>query len=151
MVESTSVRPARYRSPPVATDNFQPIVTINTTPLIDVMLVLLIMVILTVPVSTHKVPVDLPGPTRLVRAVPVHQLAITDSGGLSWDGAAIDDEPLVPRLRALTADPASPDLHIAPSGEARFERVDQVFAQVKRAGITRLGFVGNQAFAETLD
>ena len=136
----------------VAADNFQPIVTINTTPLIDVMLVLLIMVILTVPVSTHKLPLDLPQPSPVSRLqVPVHRLGIDSAGALSWDGSAIAESQLAPRLRALALDRAEPDLHLVAAAEARYERVDQILGQVKRAGITRLGFIGHQEFAEELD
>ena len=136
----------------VPADNFQPVVTINTTPLIDVMLVLLIMVILTVPVSTHKLPLDLPQPSPVPRLpVPVHRLGIDSAGALSWDGSAIAESQLAPRLRALALDRAEPDLHLVAAAEARYERVDQVLAHVKRAGITRLGFIGHQAFAEELD
>ena len=138
------------RSKHIAVDNFEPIMTINTTPLIDVMLVLLIMMIITIPVTTHKVPLDLPRPSPGV-PVPVHRLEIKESGQLSWDGAALTDAQLAGRLAALASDPASPDLHLAAAAEARYERVDQVLAQVKRAGITRLGFVGHQAFAGGLE
>jgi biopolymer transport protein ExbD len=140
------------RSKHVAVDTFQPIATINTTPLIDVMLVLLIMMIITIPISTHKVPLDLPAPTPVFREpAPAHRLEVTEAGRMIWDGAPLAESELVGRLHALASDPAEPDLHIAPASEARFERIDEILAEVKKAGITRLGFVGNQAFVEALD
>jgi biopolymer transport protein ExbD len=142
---------AKPRRKHIAIDSFEPISAINTTPLIDVMLVLLIMMIITIPVTTHKVPIDLPGHALETTPPPVHRLVIDPGGRLSWDGTGIDDAQLRARLAILAGDPSEPDLHIAAAAEARYERVDQVLAEVKRAGITRLGFIGNQAFAEGLD
>jgi biopolymer transport protein ExbD len=144
----------RHRRPtfhvPVA--SFQPIATINTTPLIDLMLVLIIMFIVTIPLATHKVPLDLPAPRPTPQQpVPVHRLSIDLTGHLSWDGRTIAERELGARLAALVADPAMPDLHLDADAEARFERVDQVLAQVKRAGVTRLGFLGNSDFVSGLD
>ena len=143
---------ANPRSRHIAVDTFQPIMTINTTPLIDVMLVLLIMMIITIPVTTHKVPLDLPShhPTTSTPP-PVHRLAIDRSGRLLWDGRAIGGDQLGARLAALVGDPAHPDLHLQADPEARYERVDQVLAEVKKAGVTRLGFVGQEAMAQSLD
>ena len=103
-------------------------------------------------VATDKVPLDLPapGPTPPVPA-PLHRLDLDAAGQLFWDGGAISDAELPRRLAALQADPAEPDLHIAAHAETRYERVDQTLAQVKRAGIDRLGFIGNQRFASALD
>jgi len=129
----------------------QPFSAINTTPLIDVMLVLLIMMILTIPLSTHSVPIDLPtigtpdGPPP-----PVHRLDIDMAGTLSWDGAPIAEAALAARLAAMRDDPARPVLHMKTAAETRYERFDQILAEVKRAGIDRLGFVGNERFANDL-
>ena len=144
------VRPSvRWMPPPLPA----PAPMINTTPLIDLMLVLLVMLILSVPVSTHRMPLKLPGPPPPGPAAPppVHQLGITASGRLFWDGAPIADGQLPAQLARMRADPRSPALHFAADGEARYERVDQVLAVVLRAGITRLGLVGNDRFARTLD
>ena len=144
----------RRRAPAWAVpQGFQPIATINTTPLIDLMLVLLIMFILAVPTATHKVDVDLPRPdTRdLPPPAPPHRLAIDEGGRLSWDGRPIADSALAARLAALAADPARPALHVEPHAEARYERFDSVLAEVRRAGIERLGFIGNHRHAAALD
>jgi biopolymer transport protein ExbD len=123
-----------------------PMSAINITPLIDVMLVLLIMLILTIPAVTHKVPVDLPSPAGGAPAErPTHRLAIDAGGRLSWDGATLADAALPARLRAATAEGAV--LHLETDAAARYERFDQVLATVRRAGIERLGFVGNERFA----
>ena len=149
----TTIKPAsKPRSKHIAVDTFDPIATINTTPLIDVMLVLLIMMIITIPVSTHKVPIELPSPTAArVEPAPVHLLAIDSSGRVSWDGAPLSDRQLRRRLTALANDAAPSDLHVAAHAEARYDRVDGILAEVNRAGITRLGFVGHEAFADDLD
>lgn len=119
----------------------------NTTPLIDVMLVLLIFFIVTIPISSHKVPLDLPQGGPVTNAEPViHRLTLDRAGALTWDGQAIGDGELPARLAALKAEPAA-ELHMQTDAEARYERFDQVLAQVKRAGIERLGMVGNAKFA----
>ena len=128
----------------------EPAPAINTTPLIDLMLVLLVMFIVSIPIATHKVPIDVPsgppGPPS-----PVHRLGLDAAGNLSWDGSPIAEAALAPRLARMAADPAEPVLHIAVDAETRYERVDETLAAVARAGITRMGFVGNERFAATLD
>lgn len=127
----------------------EPILEINTTPLIDLMLVLLVMFIISVPVATHKVPLDLPsGPPPVVpEPPPVHRLGLDAAGRLFWDGRAIGDAQLTPLLARLAADPAEPELHISVDAETLYERVDETLAAIRRAEVTRLGFVGNERFA----
>ncbi len=123
---------------------------INTTPLIDVMLVLLIMFIITIPAATHKVPLDLPHPTPTpLPERPFHQLDIAADGSLFWNGAALPGDQLRPRLLQLAADPHTPELRLNAAGEVRYERVDQLLAQIRFAGVQRLGFVGNERYART--
>jgi len=144
----------RNRARAALQSDFMPIPTINTTPLIDMMLVILIMLIVTIPMSTHKVPLDLPnGPPPVVPPTPppVHHLAVLASGALTWDGQALPAAALPARLGAFQADARLPILELNADGEARYERVDQVFAQIRRSGVTRLGFVGNEGFAAALD
>jgi biopolymer transport protein ExbD len=127
--------------------DFAPIVAINTTPLVDVMLVLLIMFIIIIPTATHKVPLDLPQPGPLVATPPpAHQLDIAANGALAWNGVALPAAALPARLAALAADPARPELHLNAAGEARYEQVDTILAQIQTAGITRLGFVDNARY-----
>ncbi|UIJ45611.1 biopolymer transporter ExbD [Sphingomonas cannabina] len=133
----------------IAKRETEPFSDINITPMIDVMLVLLVMLILTIPTMTHKVPIDLPqpGPSMGTPEQP-HRLEIARSGALSWDGRAIADAELKPLLAALTAGGEEPVLHMRTDPEARYERFDQVLAEVKRANIRRLGFVGDKPLAE---
>ena len=124
-----------------------PIMEINTTPLIDVMLVLLIMFIITIPVASHNVPLDLPRPTPTPEPPrPFHQLDIAANGGLSWNGTALSSDQLQTRLLQVAADPATPELRLNAASEARYERVDQILAQIRFAGVQRLGFVGNERY-----
>jgi biopolymer transport protein ExbD len=126
-----------------------PFSEINITPLIDVMLVLLVMIILTIPAATNKVPMDLPAPTKdSTPQEPPHTLEIGRSGALTWDGRAIPDAQLVPLLAAVRAGSAEPVLHMRTDPEARYERFDRVLADVKRSGIERLGFIGDGPIVE---
>ena len=68
-----------------------------------------------------------------------------------WDGRPIADAALTPLLVRMAADPAQPELHIAADGETRYERVDETLAAIARAGVTRMGFVGNERFANMMD
>lgn len=135
----------------VPKDNYAPIAEINTTPLVDVMLVLLIMFIMIIPVAQHKVALDLPPPApRVDQPPPVHRLDIDAAGALYWDGAPLAGAALGPRLAALASDPAHPMLALNADGEARYEQVDLVLAAVRRAGVTRLGFVDNARFLPSI-
>ena len=125
----------------------EPIASINTTPLIDVMLVLLIMFIITIPPMLHEVPMDLPQPAPLPGApVTTHRLAIAADGSVTLDGRVAAGAALAAGLATIRADRQA-SLVIASDAEARYERFVQVLAVVKRAGITRLGFEGNARFA----
>ena len=119
-----------------------PFSAINVTPFIDVMLVLLIVMILSIPVATHKIPIDLPvgGDPGIERP---YQLAIDRAGTLFWDGRRIADAELPGLLAAMQRDAAGV-LHMNTDPDARYDRFDGVLALVKRAGIERLGFVGNR-------
>jgi biopolymer transport protein ExbD len=128
-----------------------PISALNTTPLIDVMLVLLIMFIITIPIMTHKVEVDLPaGPVEPQAPPEVHELAMDDSGRLAWNGAPLGEAALPARLAAFKSLGANTELHFRAEGETRYEDFDRVLAVLKRAEIERLGFVGNERFVQAI-
>ena len=135
----------------VSASETEPMMDINTTPLIDVMLVLLIMFIITIPTMTHSVKLDLPsGPPRTEEPLS-HQLDMDAAGRLSWDGAPMVERALGPRLAAFRQ--ARPDgiLRFQPDPQTRYEDVDRVLAAVKRARIEGLGFLGNERFAGAID
>jgi biopolymer transport protein ExbD len=139
----------RKRRPvPVYTiDNGSPIGEINTTPLIDVMLVLLIMFIITIPLATHGVKMDLPTGIGDPAAKPtVHKLVMNPAGALALDGVPVAEADLRGRLRGIENANALAQFHFQVDGTARYEDFDRVLAEVKKAGIQNLGFVGNQSF-----
>ena len=128
-------------------EDIQPMTEINTTPLIDVMLVLLIMFIITVPTQTNNVRVDLPRPAPPQPVQPLsNELALSNSGALSWNGRAIDDAMLASLLGEVAARTPQPEVHFRPDGAVRYERVDQVLGVAARSGASSFGFSGNERF-----
>lgn len=139
----------RRRQIPFAAPEAQsPVSDLNTTPLIDVMLVLLIMFIVTIPMTTHKVPLDLPGGSTEGRSEPiVHRLNLDQAGRITLDGMTLDEADLPARLRTIGAEAGS-ELHLRAEAETPYDSFDKVLAAVKRAGVVRLGLVDNQRFAK---
>lgn len=131
-------------------DDNEPMMDMNTTPLIDVMLVLLIMFIITIPVQTHAVKIDLPVPTdnAASNVDPVKNKVMIDSAGtITWNGTPVDLAQLSVFLEQTKALPVEPELQIQPDPYARYLVVDNVLAVVKRSGVGKLGFVGNEQYA----
>jgi biopolymer transport protein ExbD len=128
----------------------EPMMDINTTPLIDVMLVLLIMFIITIPVQTHAVKLDLPqnSPSTPPPIDPVkNEVFIDNRNTVMWNGSPVDMTVLRQYLdQSQTLNPI-PELHVRPAPDARYEVVDNVLAVTKRANVTKMGFVGNEAYA----
>ncbi len=121
-----------------------PVPQMNTTPLIDVLLVLLVILIITIPVQSHKLPIDLPPPGKASAPPVTHRLTLAADGTTRWDGTAIDEAALRTRLGALRSDPAQPLLEMQVDAETAYVRFDRTLALVKREGVTKLGFVGNE-------
>jgi len=123
---------------------------INTTPLIDVMLVLLIMFIITIPVQTHAVKLDLPQNQPNQTPPPVdpvkNTIVIMPNDAVLWNGSPIDLVRLRQYLDYTTTLTPNPELHLQPHPEARYEQVDEVLGVTKRANITAMGFVGNEQY-----
>ena len=125
-----------------------PMMEMNTTPLIDVMLVLLVMMIITIPPQSHAVKIDLPAPVEIPVPDPVKNLLIvTSEGGLLWNGAPVSKPQLRAVLKATAALEPAPELHFRPDAAARYALVDEVLAMSKQAGVTAMGFVGTQDYA----
>ncbi|MDP8995018.1 MAG: biopolymer transporter ExbD [Pseudomonadota bacterium] len=133
-----------------STDSDEPMMDINTTPLIDVMLVLLIMFIITIPIQTHAVKIDLPvnDPNAVPPPIdPVkNKIVIMPDGTVLWNEAAVDPVTLRQYLELSTQMQPTPELHLQPHPDARYELVDEVLAITKRANVTAMGFVGNEAY-----
>ena len=128
----------------------EPMMEINTTPLIDVMLVMIIMLIITIPPQTHAVKLDLPQNQPNDTPPPVdpikNKIVITHDGGVLWNGANVNLEQLRVYLEASQQINPVPELHLQPEPDARYEVVDEVLAVTKRANVTKMGFVGNDAY-----
>lgn len=132
---------------PVATAIDDPVPALNVTPLIDVLLVLIVMLILTIPIMTHEIRIDLPAPgPRSLPPGEIHRIAIARSGALSWDGIVIRPAELPARVAGIARNP-DVALQIAADAGSRYEVFAQTLATIKRGGVTRLGFVGNERFA----
>ena len=129
----------------------EPMMDINTTPLIDIMLVLLIMFIITIPVQTHAVKLDLPQNQANQTPPPVdpvkNKIVVMPNDAILWNGTPVDMVTLRQYLDITTTMNPVPELHLQPHPDARYEIVDEVLAQTKRANITAMGFVGNEAYA----
>jgi biopolymer transport protein ExbD len=124
-------------------------IEMNTTPLIDVLLVLLVMLIITIPPQTHAVKLDLPVPTTApVPPNPIKNiLVVTRSGTLLWNGSPMDMATVRLELRATQQMFPTPELHLRPDGDARYETVDELLGLVKREHVEKVGFEGNERFA----
>ena len=126
-----------------------PMCDVNTTPLIDVMLVLLIMFIITIPIQSHSVPIDLPGGPSIMTPDPErNKLVVTADGATLWNGIAVDRSGLRSLLQQVGAATPAPELQFEPDPEARYEVVDGVLAEIKRANVASMGFVGNERYRE---
>ena len=127
----------------------EPMMDINTTPLIDVMLVLLIMFIITIPIQTHAVKLDLPqnsnNPNPPIDPVK-NKVVITPQNVILWNGAPVDPVTLRQYLDISQTMTPIPELHLQPDPNARYEVVDEVLAITKHAHVENMGFVGNEAY-----
>jgi biopolymer transport protein ExbD len=126
-----------------ADDDAGELAEINMIPLIDVMLVLLVIFIVTAPLLTHAVKVDLPKASstpNLTKPENV-QLAIDAESRLWWNGEAVDDATLAERMRAAAAVQPQPELHLRAEAATPYEKVARVMSAAARHGLTRIGFV----------
>ena len=131
------------------TNDGEPMMEMNMTPLIDVLLVLLIMFIITIPIQTHAVKVDLPqnNPDAIIQVEPdKNKISIDPAGVVSWNGAPVDDITLRQYLDQSKLLSPEPELHFQPDAATRYETVDRVLAVIKRSGVGKLGFIGNEQY-----
>lgn len=126
-------------------------VEMNTTPLIDVMLVLLIMLIITIPIQTHAVKLDMPtnAPAQQNEKPVVVQIDITATDQIMWNGELIaNEQDLDNRIETAAAQTPQPEVHIRPNKDATYEPVAKVLAASQRLGMTKLGIVGSEQFLQ---
>ncbi|MFT7773793.1 ExbD/TolR family protein [Roseateles sp.] len=124
---------------------------INTTPLIDVMLVLLIMLIITIPVQLHSVNLNLPQGASTPPAKPpeVVRIDVDADGSIQWNGEPVQASEIETRLQAqVAALPEQPEVHLRPNKRVPYDAVAQVLAAAQRVGVTRLGVTGHEQFVE---
>jgi biopolymer transport protein ExbD len=124
-------------------------VDINTTPLIDVMLVLLIMLIITIPIQTHAVKLNMPVGTPPPPLVPpeVVTIEVDFDGTVIWNGRVVPDrQELEARLRAAAEMREQPEVHLRPNKLVKYESVAMVMASAQRLGLKKIGLIGNEQF-----
>jgi biopolymer transport protein ExbD len=126
-------------------------IDINTTPLIDVMLVLLVMLIITLPIQLHSVNLNMPvgnPPPPLVKP-EVLKIDVDNAGRIWWNGEVLPDRAtLDERLAGAAAQAVQPELHLRPDKAARYEVVAAVLASAQRLGLTKIGIIGSEQFIE---
>lgn len=134
---------------PTDDDDGEIMCEMNTTPLIDVMLVLLIMLIITIPIQTHAVKLNMPTNSSSAPTEPpqVIQIAIAADGGIKWDGESIGDQKqLASKISETAKLSPQPEVHVRSDGAARYEVVAMVMAAAQRLGLTKIGVTGNEEF-----
>lgn len=131
-------------------DDGSPMMEMNTTPLIDVMLVLLIMFIITIPVATHAVNIDLPAPNNNPDTPDVepdkNKIVLTQADQILWNGTPISDGELVNNLNISKNMAVEPELQFEPEAQASYDLSARVLYIIKGSGVTRFGFVGNEQY-----
>ena len=126
-------------------------IDINTTPLIDVMLVLIIMLIITIPIQTHAVKLNMPvgNPPPPLTPPEVITVEVDFDGTVLWNGDTVADRPtLEAKFRGAAAQPVQPEFHLRPNKLVAYKHVAGVMASAQRLGITKLGMIGNEQFVK---
>jgi biopolymer transport protein ExbD len=126
-------------------------VDINTTPLIDVMLVLLIMFIITIPIQTHAVKMNMPTPNNAPPPKPpeIVRIDVDFDGTIGWNGEVIqagDRASIETHLRSVAAQADQPEVHLRPNKLVTYKHVAMIMATAQRLGVTKIGIVGNEQF-----
>ena len=131
-------------------DDGEPMMDMNTTPLIDVMLVLLIMFIITIPVATHAVNIDLPSPSATPPDVKVertkNKVVVSPNSEILWNGTPLTEGQLLTALQATLQIKPEPELQFQPDGQAPYETTALVLNVIKGSGVSAFGFVGNEMY-----
>jgi biopolymer transport protein ExbD len=132
-----------------SSDEPEVMIDMNTTPLIDVMLVLLIMLIITIPAQLHAVNLDMPLPTNAAKKVDpvVIKIDVDANSVINWNGKPVGSRAeLEAKLTEASAQQPQPELHIRSHAKAKYEAAAAVMASAQRIGLTKLGIVGSEQF-----
>ena len=124
---------------------------VNTTPLIDVMLVLIVMLIITIPIQLHSVNLDMPPPStqQPLKDPVVHEVFIDFDGTVSWNGVALADQASVEaKLAEVASEADQAEVHIKPNQLAEYGSVAAVMAAAQRLGVKKMGMVGNEQYVK---
>ena len=123
-------------------------IDINTTPLIDVMLVLIIMLIITIPIQTHAVKMNMPiAPSAPPPKPPeIIRIDIDFDGTIGWNGTVVERDELINRLSQVAQQPDQPEVHLRPNKLVTYKVVAMVMANAQRLGVTKIGLIGNEQF-----
>jgi biopolymer transport protein ExbD len=132
-----------------SSDEPEVMIDMNTTPLIDVMLVLLIMLIITIPAQLHSVNLDMPVPTNAPKKADpvVIKIDVDAASVINWNGTPVTRSELEAKLAEASAQQPQPELHIRSHPKAKYEAAAAVMANAQRMGLTKLGIVGSEQFA----
>ena len=129
----------------------EPMIEMNMTPLIDVMLVLIIMLIITIPIQNHAINLNMPAgnpPPPLAPPVVVN-VDVTADGTVLWDGVVLPDRAaLEAKMQAVVTQPTQPEVHLRPNKLVAYKSVAAVMASAQRLGVTKIGMVGNEQFVK---
>ena len=126
-------------------------VDINTTPLVDVLLVLIVMLIITIPIQLHSANIEMPGLRAPRPPVPpqVVQVDVTPTGQFLWNGQPLAGrEALESKLREAAAQSEQPEIHLRPHRSAKYDAVAAVLSSAQRLGLLKIGLVGSEQFAQ---
>ncbi|MBP8150164.1 MAG: biopolymer transporter ExbD [Limnohabitans sp.] len=132
-----------------SSDEPEVLVDMNTTPLIDVMLVLLIMLIITIPAQLHSVNLDMPLPSNAAKKVEpvVIRIDVDAASVVNWNGKPVEGRAdLEAKLKEAAVMQPQPELHIRSHAKAKYEATAGVMASAQRIGLTKLGIVGSEQF-----
>ena len=125
-----------------------PMIEMNMTPLIDVMLVLLILFIITIPIQTHAVKMNMPVPSNAQpkEPRPPIRIDVDFDGTIGWNGVAVTQSELQGKLAEVAREPDQQEVHLRPNKLVTYKYVAMVMANAQRLGVTKIGLVGNEQF-----
>lgn len=129
----------------------EPMMEINTTPLIDVMLVLLVMLIITIPLQTHAIKLDMPQAvqTEIDEEPSIVQLGVDEYGLVFWNGEQLPDmAALEAKFTGAAEAVPQPEIHLRPNRMVEYDHVAKVLSAAQRLGVTKIGFVGNEQYID---